>query len=149
MRHTNLTRLAFITNPNPLNKQTTKGADMNSDIYVPELETETSHDFRSGSRICTKVAGVTFDGRQSVIARLSIGENILLSREPTNPYDPNAISVACQNGWQIGYLNRHLAAMLAPFFDTYQQTVHGNIHCITGSLRPGYSLGVVIIVNVP
>ena len=122
---------------------------MNSNTVVPELETQTSHDFHSGSHICTRVAGVTFDGRQSVIARLSIGENILLRREPTNPYDPNAISVECENRWQIGYLNRHLAAMLAPFFDTYQQTVHGNVHCITGSQRQGYSLGVVITFNVP
>ena len=122
---------------------------MNNNIFVPEPESELSHEYRSGSRVFTRVAGVTFDGRQSVIARLSIGENILLRREPTNPYDPNAISVECQNGWQIGYLNRHLAAMLAPFFDTYQQTVHGNVHCITGSQRQGYSLGVVITFNVP
>jgi hypothetical protein len=122
---------------------------MNSSIFVPDLETETSHEYRSGNRICTRVAGVTFEGRQSVIARLSIGENILLRREPNNPYDPNAIRVECQDGWQIGYLNRHLAAMLAPFFDTYQQTVHGNVHCMTGSQRLGYSLGIVITFNVP
>lgn len=122
---------------------------MNSDIFVPDLETETIHDYRSGSRICARVAGVTFDGRQSVIARLSIGENILLRREPTNPYDPNAISVECQNGWQIGYLNRHLAATLAPFLDSYHQPVPARVHCVTGSLRMGYSLGVVITFNVP
>ena len=60
---------------------------MNSDINVTVLEVETSHNYHSGSLICTRVAGVTFDGRQSVIARLSIGEDILLKREPTNPYD--------------------------------------------------------------
>ena len=122
---------------------------MDSNIFVPDLETETSRDYRSGSRICTRVAGVTFDGRQSVVARLSIGEEILLKREPTNPYDHNAIRVECQNGWQIGYLNRHLAVTLAPFFDVHCQTVHGNVHCLTGSLRQGYSLGVVITFNVP
>jgi hypothetical protein len=122
---------------------------MNSDIFIPELETETAHDYRSGSRICTRVVGVIFDGRQPVIARLSIGENILLRREPTNPYDPNAISVECQNGWQIGYINRHLASTLASFFDVYRQPVPACVHCLTGSLRPGYSLGVVITFNVP
>jgi single-stranded-DNA-specific exonuclease len=122
---------------------------MNSKTVVPELETQTSHDFHSGSRICTCVVGVTYDGRQSVIVRISIGENILLRREPTNPYDPNAISVECQNGWQIGYLNRHLAAILAPFFDEYRQPVSACIHCLTGSLRTGYSLGVVITFTVP
>ncbi len=72
--------------------------------FVPE--SEFSHEYRSGSQIVTRVAGVTFDGRQSVVARLSIGEEILLKREPTNPYDPNAIRVECKNGQQIGYLNR-------------------------------------------
>lgn len=122
---------------------------MDSNIFVPDLETDTSHEYRSGSCICTRVAGVTFDGRQSVVARLNIGEKILLKREPTNPYDHNAIRIERQNGRQIGYLNRHLAAMLVLFFDNYQQTVHGNVHCITGSQRQGYSLGVVITFNVP
>lgn len=122
---------------------------MNSDIFVPELETETGHDYLSGSRICTRVAGVTFAGRQAVIAHLRIGEEILLKREPSNPYDPNAIRVERSNGQQIGYLNRHLAATLAPFFDANPATVHGNVHCLTGRLRPGYSLGVVIALNIP
>jgi single-stranded-DNA-specific exonuclease len=122
---------------------------MNRDIFSPELETETAHDYHSGSRICTRVVGVTFDGRQSVIARLSIGENILLRREPTNPCDPNAISVECHNGWQIGYLNRHLAEILAPFFDAHHQAVPARVHILTGSLRTGYSLGVVITLNIP
>ncbi len=66
---------------------------MNSNTFVPELETETSHEYCSGSRICTRVVGVTFYGRQAVIARLSFGEEILLKREPTNQYDRNAIRV--------------------------------------------------------
>jgi hypothetical protein len=122
---------------------------MNSNTIVPELETETAHDYRSGSRICTRVAGVTFDGRQSVIARLSIGENILLRREPANPYDPNAIRVDSQNGCQIGYLNRFLATNLVPFFDTHSEPVSANVQCLTGSRQNGYSLGVVITFNVP
>jgi hypothetical protein len=122
---------------------------MNSNSFVPELETDTSHEYRRGNRICTRVAGVTFDGRQSVIARLNVGEEILLKREPTNPYDHNAIRVECLNGWQIGYLNRHLAATLALFFDAHRQIVQGNVHCLSGSLRLGYSLGVVITFNVP
>jgi hypothetical protein len=122
---------------------------MNSNIYIPEFETDISYDYHSGSRICTHVAGVTFDGRQSVIARLSIRENILLRREPDNTYDANAIRVECQNGQQIGYLNRHLAATLAPFFDAHPKSVQGNVHCLSGSLRQGYSLGVVITFSVP
>jgi hypothetical protein len=122
---------------------------MESNIFVPDLETEASHDYRPGSQICTRVAGVTFEGRQSVIARLSIGEEVLIKREPTNPFDHNAVSIERVNGQQIGYLNRHLAATLAPFFDAHRQSVHGNVYCLTGSLRQGYSLGVVITFSVP
>jgi single-stranded-DNA-specific exonuclease len=122
---------------------------MNSNAFPPELETETSHVYRPGNQICTRVAGVTFDGRQGVIARLAIGEEILLKREPTNPYDPNAIRVERQNGQQIGYLNRHLAATLVPFFDENRQPLPASVHCLTGSQRPGYSLGVVITFKVP
>jgi hypothetical protein len=126
-----------------------KGADMNSNIFVPELETETSHEYQSGSRICTRVVGVTFNGRQAVIARLYAGEEILLKREPTNPYDRNAISVERQNGQQIGYINRYLAATLAPFFVACFHPVPARIHCLTGSHHQGYSLGVVNTFNVP
>jgi single-stranded-DNA-specific exonuclease len=122
---------------------------MNSNTFVPELETETSHEYRSGSRICTRVVGVTFNGRQTVIARLIFGEEILLKREPTNPYDCNAICVERSDGQQIGYINRYLAATLAPFFDAYRQPVLANIQCLIGYPELGYSLGVVIIFNVP
>jgi hypothetical protein len=122
---------------------------MNSNTLVPELETETAHDYHQGSHICTRVAGVTFDGRQSVITRLSIGEEILLRREPTNPYDHNAIRVERKKGQQIGYLNRFLAANLVRFFDTHNEPVSANVQCLTGSRHNGYSLGVVITFNVP
>jgi hypothetical protein len=133
----------------PLSKQPTKGVDMNSNTFVPELETETSHEYRSGSRICTRVVGVTFNGRQAAIARLFAGEEILLKREPTNPYDINAIRVERSDGQQIGYINRYLAATLATSFDACHQPVPACIYCLTGSSCPGYSLGVVITFNIP
>jgi hypothetical protein len=122
---------------------------MNSNTFVPEYETETSHEYHSGSRICTRVAGVTFNGRQRVVARLAIGEEILLKREPTNPYDRNAIRVERQNEQQIGYINRYLAAAIAPFLDAYHKPVPANIQYLTGYPELGYSLGVVITFNVP
>lgn len=39
-------------------------------------------------------------------------------REPTNPFDPNAICIRTQNGEKIGYLGREFAAELAPLMDT-------------------------------
>jgi hypothetical protein len=122
---------------------------MNRNTFVPEYETETIHEYDSGSRICTRLAGVTFNGRQAVIARLYAGEEILLKREPFNSYDHNAISVERQNGEQIGYINRFLALTLVPFFDAHHTPVPASIQFLTGSLQLGYSLGVVITFNVP
>jgi hypothetical protein len=122
---------------------------MSNYLYIPKYETETSHEYRSGSCICTRVAGVTFDGRQSVVAQLNIGEEIKLRYEPTNPHDHNAIRVECMNGQQIGYLNRHLAAILAPFFYKRNQLVPAWVHYLTGNMRLAYSLGVVIVFDIP
>jgi hypothetical protein len=59
-----------------------------------------------------KVAGVTYDNRQAVIARLSALETLDLLPEPDNPADPNAIKVCRRTGEQIGYLKRPRARRL-------------------------------------
>ena len=92
--------------------------------------------------ISTKVVGVTFDGRQDVVAKLFIHEEIVLRREPTNPYDHNAIRVERLSGEQIGYIDRCMAASLAPALDAFGEVVHGTVSMLTGGSGNGYSLGV-------
>jgi hypothetical protein len=41
---------------------------------------------------------------------------VVLTREPTNPYDPNAIRAEV-HGLHVGYLARHLAAQISPALD--------------------------------
>ncbi len=65
----------------------------------------------------TKLVGVTFDGRQGAVARLEAGAPLTLRREPDNPHDANAIAVDDARGAHLGYLNRRLAAVLAPHLD--------------------------------
>jgi SWI/SNF-related matrix-associated actin-dependent regulator of chromatin subfamily A3 len=43
------------------------------------------------------------------------GEQVLIKREPGNPYDSNAIRVNNVQGTQIGHLPKNLAAKLAPY----------------------------------
>lgn len=43
---------------------------------------------------------------QDAIARLNEGQQVMLWREPGNPYDDRAIAVAMSNGATIGYLPR-------------------------------------------
>jgi len=44
-----------------------------------------------------------------------MGEQVMVKREPGNPYDSNAIRINNVQGTQIGHLPRNLAAKLAPF----------------------------------
>jgi len=102
-----------------------------------------------GRVITTRVVGVTFEGRQEVVARLRRGDRVWLDREPTNPYDRNAIMVCRENGEQIGYLNRHLAASLNPYFKAYGYPVKGRVSLLTGGNYNGYSLGCMISFKLP
>ncbi|ANZ32338.1 MULTISPECIES: HIRAN domain-containing protein [Anoxybacillaceae] len=45
-----------------------------------------------------KVAGVTFENRQSIIKNMDILDPIFLKRERSNPHDSNAIAVYHVNG---------------------------------------------------
>lgn len=68
----------------------------------------------------TKVAGVTYEGRQSLIERIRATDPCRLQPEPTNKYDPNAIAVMVAHAgeiWHIGYVPKELAAQIAPYID--------------------------------
>lgn len=69
----------------------------------------------------TKVAGVTFDDRQSIIAGLRGNEPCRVVPEPDNPHDPNALAVHVAvtpgNVKHVGFIPRDLAAKIAPLLE--------------------------------
>ncbi len=65
----------------------------------------------------TKLAGVTFEGRQDLLERLVPGAPLRLVRQPGNEHDANACALFDSYGNQVGYLNRRLAGVLAPAID--------------------------------
>jgi hypothetical protein len=104
--------------------------------------------FKPGDVIVTDVVGVTFEGRQEIIRKLSPSCGLILAREHDNPHDKNAIKVCTAvhseeekaRLWSepikpdqpfsemreeiyrqesIGYINRGLAEKIAPIFDEY------------------------------
>lgn len=80
-----------------------------------------------------KVRGVTFDGRQTIIAALRGDEPARIVPEPENPYDANALAVlvATSDGVKhIGYVPKENAARLAPFLE--DEPLTGQIVAITG-----------------
>lgn len=52
-----------------------------------------------------------------IVRALVTSEFILTLREPSNPYDSNAIIVADQGGVPFGYIGREYAAEIAPWMD--------------------------------
>ncbi len=74
----------------------------------------------------TKVRGVSYAGRQDLIALLQVGDGLQLLREANNPADGNAVACLTEKGEKIGYLSRQIAAQLAPLMDlgaTYEAVV--------------------------
>lgn len=84
---------------------------------------------RQERQIYTRIVGVTFindetgENRQSIISSLAkrgflkFGYPLGLKREPENPYDNQAIAVIGPCSRTLGYINRGLAAELAPLID--------------------------------
>jgi hypothetical protein len=68
-----------------------------------------------------KVAGVTFEGRQTYLAALKGDEPCRIVAEPDNAYDANALAVhvAMHDGnvRHVGYIPRDLAKRIAPLLE--------------------------------
>ena len=60
--------------------------------------------------INTKIVGVRFYNGYA-----TPGEQVMVKREPGNPYDSNAIRINNVQGTQIGHIGRDLAGKLAPY----------------------------------
>ncbi|RDB25140.1 DNA repair protein rad5 [Hypsizygus marmoreus] len=72
------------------------------------------------------------------------GEEVLLVREPANPYDRNAIQVKNIGQTQVGHLPRNIALRLAPLLDKELVTVEGVINDGNLTGRKGYTLSITL-----
>lgn len=83
-----------------------------------------------------KVAGVSYEGRQAHLARLTGKEPVRLVPEPTNAYDPNAIAVMIAVDGKVlhcGYIPREIAATVAPSMEG--ESFDCNIEAVTGGFE--------------
>jgi single-stranded-DNA-specific exonuclease len=69
------------------------------------------------SQFHTKVMGVSFEGRQDIIAGLRVDTELVLERQPQNEFDPNAIAVR-YGALQLGFVRKQIAKHLAPLIDS-------------------------------
>lgn len=93
----------------------------------------------------TKLAGVTFEGRQDLLGGMEPKTPLRLVREPENPHDENACAVLDTRGVRIGYLNRRLAAAIGPAIDSGIE-YDIEVSEVTGG-GEGHSLGVNVLVT--
>ena len=106
-------------------------------------------------RIDTKTAGVTHGNRQKLLARLSRYSpdeiTIKLNREPENAADKNAVQVIAavkgKGSAIMGYLNRQLAAAIAPLLDKGKE-VFSTFLAVTGGAEYYLNYGLNISIAV-
>lgn len=93
----------------------------------------------------TKVAGTSFhkDGVEKVRA----GMELEIVREPNNEHDPSAVKVQLLDGTQVGYLNKELAATVAPAMDAGFVTFTATVTQVTGGTEDKPNTGVNILVK--
>ena len=105
--------------------------------------------------IQTKAAGVTHGNRQTLLERLTRYKpediTVTLQREKNNAYDNNAIqivaSVRNKGAAVIGYINRELAAAIAPLMDK-GSTIASGFKAITGGGAPYINYGFNLVISV-
>lgn len=99
-------------------------------------------------RMEVKAAGVTHGNRQTLLERLtrysSDDITITLQREQNNAHDRNAIQIVAavrnKGAAVIGYINRELAAALAPLLDKGAE-IASRFKAITGGDAPYMNYG--------
>lgn len=78
----------------------------------------------------TNIVGVRFYKGEA-----TLGEYVMVRREPSNSYDKNAIRIDNVRREQIGHIGRDMAAKLAPFMDSGEIIVEGGITGMKGDFK--------------
>lgn len=97
--------------------------------------------------IKTKVAGITFDGRQEIIRNLkdTIGVYYELLREKDNKYDTNAVIVCAKTRdnkkFNVGYLPKDMNKAVARALDN-NKTAFVKRYTYTGAYNKNVNTGI-------
>lgn len=100
--------------------------------------------FLSKDHLQVRLAGVTYEGRQEIIARMNKDNKIQLKRDKNNKYDKNAIGVYTTQNQNIGWIPRDVASALTPSMDS-GTIYHIKINKILGG--NGYNYGIEALIT--
>lgn len=98
--------------------------------------------------IQASLAGVMYGDRSRKVLCCSLREKVWLRRQPDNLNDSNAIEIINQRGQQIGYIERQLAAKLAPYMDAGRNPIEAVITALASDV-PGEKIGAKVGFYVP
>ncbi len=96
----------------------------------------------NATQFFTKVVGVSFEGRQSSVAGLRVGDALTLERQPENVYDANAIVVR-YGALALGFLKREIAVKLAPNIDAGTE-YRASVGSITGGGTKHFGVNILV-----
>lgn len=91
-----------------------------------------------------RLAGVTYENRQSLIERMSIYDSLSIKRDLNNSYDPNAIGIYNSQNQSIGWVPKDIAASLAPIMDSGTKLKVKILKKLGGD---GYNFGLEVIIS--
>jgi hypothetical protein len=91
-----------------------------------------------------RLAGVTYENRQSLLARMSIYDKLSIRRDRNNRYDRNAIGVYTSQNQNIGWVPKDIATYLAPIMDSGTNLSVKVLKKIGGN---GYNFGLEVIIS--
>ncbi len=116
-------KLVDLKIPEELTKPPTIGGrdDFVEKLFIDAFEIIKDEEYKNigdADSFYSKIAGVTFDGRQDILVNLEAGTRLDLIREPDNPHDENAIRIDDENGNNLGYIKAAMAKHLAPVMDS-------------------------------
>lgn len=92
------------------------------------------------------LAGVMHEDNDRYVKRLTLGEIVLLHREPENPHDTNAIVVKNQKEQRLGYVGKHIATNLALYMDSGKNPLKAVVTELTSVIA---GIGAVVNLYLP
>lgn len=96
--------------------------DINEIVGSSQDDADGSESLHKYGELATKVVGVRYYRGYA-----NPGEQILIRREPGNPYDSNAIRIDNVQGTQIGHIPRTIASKLAKYLDNRWMHLEGQL----------------------
>lgn len=91
-----------------------------------------------------KVAGVTFEGRQQIIAGLKIGQPLKFVPDPINPYDRSAVKIVTLDNTVIGFVGRDYNAQIFKNLMTHSVEYQVSVSSITGGFGANYGCNIKV-----